>query len=232
MRQKHLCRVFQTQNLKGLSHLWLIMTWNGRAPGTSARTTSSDCWGKWTSLVQVACRSLSSMSSSTWRPDSWHERSSSPLRHFVFILVESSEKPRSFGGGHFRGWPAGSPMCRLWDEGLGFGTCGQRFRGCLQRGGAGTGATQHLGLERVGAEGPLSLGLLPSVADVVGVGASTNMGIALHHVWMEGLGGDSSTQTQWKVHRNRKRYVFLMQMYVPFSSLQLWNTGKSEKFWV
>lgn len=91
--------------------------------------------------MQVARRSLSSMSSSMRPPDSWHERSSSPLQHFVFILVESSEKPHSFGGGHFHGWPAGSPTCRLWDEGLGFGTCGQRFRGCLQWGDAGTGAT-------------------------------------------------------------------------------------------
>lgn len=52
------------------------MTWNGRAPGTSARTMSTDCWSKWTLLVQGATKSLSSMSRSTWPPDSWHERSS------------------------------------------------------------------------------------------------------------------------------------------------------------
>lgn len=40
-----------------------------------------------------------------------------------------------------------------------------------------------------GSAGPLFLELPPGVTDVVEVGASTNMGIAFHHVWAKELGG-------------------------------------------
>lgn len=98
--------LLQIQNLKCLSHLQLIMTQNGRAPGTSARTMPGDCWRKWTLLVQNvqgASKSLSSMSRPTLPPDSWHRRSSVPLQHFVFICIESTEKSHYFWGGHFHG---------------------------------------------------------------------------------------------------------------------------------
>lgn len=51
-------------------------------------------------------------------------------------------------------------------------------------------------LPGVGAAGQrdLSPGHPPGVAAVAEVGASTNMGMAFQHVWMEGRGG--STQTQ------------------------------------
>lgn len=141
MRQKHLCRVF---------HCCRCRIWNACRicsllwPEMGERLVhlqemSSDCWGKWTLLVQGASKASPSMSRSTWPPDSCHKRSSSPLQLFVFICIESSEKPHSFGGGHFHGRLVVSPMHCLWDEGLVFHACGQQLHGCLRQGGVGMG---------------------------------------------------------------------------------------------
>lgn len=79
-----------------------------------------------------------------------------------------------------------------------------------------------------GLVGLLSLGLHSSATDMVRVLASTIMGDGLHGVWR-----DLNTQAQWKFHRNRKRYILLIQTHMPLSScFQLWNKEKLWRSWV
>lgn len=204
------------------------MTRNGRVPGTSARTMSSDCWGKWSSLVSVATKSSSSVSRSTWPPNSWHEESSSsPLLFFVFICMESSEKPHSSGGGLFQGWLVVSPMRCLWDEGLVFlfsllvasismaGCSGEVWAWGRAAPGAGRGGCSR-------SAGPFRGASSPCCSHGKG-GSFHQYGYHSSAHADEGAWRNSSTQTPWKFHRSRNLCALS-------SSFQLWNIQKLEIF--
>lgn len=132
--------LLQIQNLKCLSHLQLIMTRNGRVPGTSARTMPGDCWRSGHGWCRV-CRVPASLYPWCHVPHclltagtGGHHRLCSTLSPFVLKALRS---PIIFEEGIFTGgWLL--PTCCLWDQGLVFRACGQQLLSCLQQGGMGT----------------------------------------------------------------------------------------------
>lgn len=193
----------QTRNLKCISHLQLIMTWNGTEPGASVKTMSGDCCGKWTWLVPSASKPLCSIF--TFHTASWQ------LAREVIIIfsalclhlrwkqwVASFVWKRGFPGvdGCVTHAPPGArgPCWRLHS------TCSVELWACS------CGA---------GGPGSLSWGFPPVLWPGLPWRWVSGCGKSLCNTWgWRGSMGDYSSQTQMKVHRDGKRYIFLIQMYV------------------